>query len=61
MASSVAANALNSHEVCVALMAQPNMLARDIAALACCNKTGGGRRVTLHGGGQARMRRLMAI
>ena len=39
MASSVAANALNSHEVCVALMAQPNMLARDIAALACCNKT----------------------
>ena len=39
MAASVAANAFNSYELCVAVMAQPCMLARDVAALACVNKT----------------------
>ena len=36
----MAANAVfNTHDVCVALMTQPNIVASDIAALACVNKT----------------------
>jgi hypothetical protein len=36
----MAANAVfNTHDACVALMTQPNIVASDIAALACVNKT----------------------